>query len=67
MIKGLDESVWAYTDRNAGEKTKQKKCSTSFRTKNTSFNKNHPDDREPNLDNGLKNIYHDNNNKSLTF
>ena len=43
MTKGLADSEWAYNDRNAGEKTKQKKCSTSFRTKNTSFNKNHPD------------------------
>ena len=73
MIKGLADSVGTYTDRNVGEKTKQKnaqlrfaqktrrltknhpdefgvasfkmikKCSTLFRTKNTSFNKNHPD------------------------
>ena len=44
MTKGLDDSVRAYNDRNVGEKTKQKKCSTLFRTKNTSFDKNHPDD-----------------------
>ena len=44
MTKGLADSVGTYTDRNAGEKTKQKKCSTMFRTKNTSFNKNHPDE-----------------------
>ena len=44
MTKGLADSEWAYNDRNAGEKTKQKKCSTLFRTKNTSFDKNHPDE-----------------------
>ena len=44
MIEGLGDSDRAYNDRNAGEKDKTKKCSTSFRTKNTSFNKNHADD-----------------------
>ena len=43
MTKNLADSVRAYTDRNEGEKTKQKKCSTLFRTKNTAFDKNHPD------------------------
>ena len=44
MTKGLADSEWAYIDSKGGRKTKQKKCSTMFRTKNTSFNKNHPDD-----------------------
>jgi hypothetical protein len=44
MIKGFADSVGAYTDRDAGRNDKTKKCSTMFRTKNTSFNKNHPDD-----------------------
>ncbi len=43
MAEGLNYSVLYYTGRNGGGKTKQKKCSTLFRTKNTSFNKNHPD------------------------
>ena len=44
MTKGLADSEWAYTDRNAGEKTKQKNAQLCFAQKNTSFNKNHPDD-----------------------
>ena len=43
MTKGLADSVGTYTDRNGGRKDKTKKCSTLFRTKNTSFDKNHPD------------------------
>ena len=43
MTKGLADSDRAYTDCNGGGKTKQKKCSTLFRTKNTSFDKNHAD------------------------
>ena len=46
MTKGLADSVWDYTDSNGGRRTKQKKCSTLFRTKNTSFDKNHADDFE---------------------
>ena len=51
MIESLDDSVWAYNDRNEGQKDKTKKCSTMFRTKNTSFDKNHPDDNGLNLKN----------------
>ena len=51
MTEGLNYSVLYYTGRNVGEKTKQKKCSTLFRTKNTSFDKNHADDNGLNLKN----------------
>jgi hypothetical protein len=43
MTKNLADSVRAYTDRNEGQKTKQKTCSTLFRTKNTAFYKKLPD------------------------
>ena len=33
MIEGLDDSVWAYNDRNAGEKTKQKNAQLRFAQK----------------------------------
>jgi hypothetical protein len=33
MTKGLADSEWAYTDRNAGEKTKQKNAQLCFAQK----------------------------------
>ncbi len=33
MTKGLADSEWAYTDRNAGEKTKQKNAQLRFAQK----------------------------------
>jgi hypothetical protein len=44
MTKGLADSDRAYTDRNAGEKTKQKNAQLCFEQKTLRLTKNHPDE-----------------------
>ena len=44
MTKGFADSERTYTDRNAGEKTKQKNAQLRFAQKTLRLTKNHPDE-----------------------